>query len=667
MRLVGNLVSVLLGGSLLGGSLLGGSLVVASAEAQAPRITDKGDPSVKNDTIYALAVDSTKYPEQSVVLLLDDGVMQIEADGRGATTWRQVVQVLRQQAVASYQERRFTYDPDRQKLHINWIRVLKPNGEIISDKPSQIQESDVPASMINPVYVRRKVIRTSLTGVAPGTIVDMSWTVETDKTYRPGDRFQSWRVTAGTTVRRSRFLVDVPDDLDLKISEHNLNFTRHETTADHRKTYVWATSDVAWVKPELYAPPADSNDLGMYVAVSTPATWSDVGKWYAELAHDRFKPTPAVIDSVRRVVAKSTTRQDSILALHRWVSQDVRYVSLSLGIGGYQPRAPEAVLSTGFGDCKDKATLLITALGVIGVPAYPVLLGAGYSPDRQLPTIGAFNHEIVAIPQASGYQYVDPTSDVSPFGTLPPADASEFALVVHPDGVTEEVTTTPDPAGANLLHSSAIGTLDSSGAFSGRIEIDATGIGALGLRAMMKIQMDSTQRAAFLRNAAAGMFPSAKGDSLVTFDGKDLSATPRISFTIVAPQATQRSGSTDILPMASSTTRLGQLADELQSRMPRHMPIDAAKVLGPLTTVSESRMTLPEGWHARLPNNVSATSVFGTYTATYRQDGRVLIVEHRTSGTRGIYSKDHIDELIAWYRAMAADRVPFIVIDRKGP
>jgi hypothetical protein len=392
---------------------------------------------------------------------------------------------------------------------------------------------------------------------------------------------------------------------------------------------------------------------------------------YAELAHERLKATPAVIDSVRRVVAKSTTRQDSILALHRWVSQDVRYVSVSLGIGGYQPRAPETVLSTGFGDCKDKATLLITALGIIGVEAYPVLLGAGYSPDRQLPTIGAFNHEIVAIarpsPAGPNYEFVDPTSDLSPFGTLPLADASQFALVVHPDGVTEEVTTTADPTDANQLHSSAVGALDSSGAISGRIEIDATGVGALGLRAMMKIKMDSTQRAAFLRNAAGGMFPNAKGDSLVTFDGKDLSATPRISFTILAPQATQRSGSTDILPMASSTARLGQLADELQSRMPRRMPIDAAKVFGLLTTVSESRITLPDGWRARLPGNVSATSVFGSYTATYRQDGRVLIVEHRTSGTHGIYSKDHIDELIAWYRAMAKDRVPFIVIDRPGP
>ena len=644
-------------------ALVVGSVVAMNAWAQAPRITEKGDPSIKNDTIYKLAVDSAAYPEQSVVLLLDDGVVQIESDGRGTQTWRQVTQVLRERAVASYQERQFSYDPDRQKLRINWIHVLKPDGQIISDKPSQLQESDVSAAMVNPVYERRKVIRASLTGVAPGTLLDMSWTVEEKTPYRPGDHFQSWRVTAGTTVRRSRFIVDVPENLDLKIAEHNLNFPRRESIGDRRKVYEWATSDVPWIKPEMFAPPADSNDQGMYVAVSTPGSWSDVGKWYAGLSHDRVHASAAVADSVRRIVAHAATLQDSIRALHRWVAQDVRYVSVSLGIGGYQPRAPETVLSTGFGDCKDKATLLIAALGVIGVDAYPVLLNAGGRPDRQLPTIGAFNHEIAAIKQPSGYEFVDPTSELSPLGTLPIQDAGQFALVVHPDGATEEVTITPDPADANELRSTVVGTIDSSGKFNGRAEVRGRGTAALGLRGIMRIRLDSTQRAAFLRGAAGSMYPNAKGDSLVTFDGKDLNADTRISWLIRDGQATERSGSTEILAIKNGAGRFSQLADELDSRMPRRMPIDAAQVEGSLIAVDQSRITLPVGWHARLPSNVTATSVFGTYTGTYRQDGRDLVIEHRVSGGRGIYSKDHIGELTAWFRAIAKDRVPFIVID----
>ena len=645
-------------------ALVVGAVVIGSgAHGQAPRITERGDPSVRDDTIYRLAVDSAAYPEQATVLLLDDGVMRIEADGRGTRTWRQVTQVLRERAARVLRERSFTYNPDLEKLTINWIRVVRPDGTVISDKPAQMQETAVPASLVNPVYVNRKVIRASLSGVAPGTIVDMSWTVEQRTPFRPGDFYQGWRVTAGTTVRRSRFLVDVPEGLMLRIAEHNLNFARRESRADHRTVYAWATADVPWVKSEIYAPPADSNDLGMFVAVSTPGHWSDVGRWYAGLARDRLQATARLRDTVARVVAHAATHEDSIKAVHRWVAQDIRYVSVSLGLGGYQPRSPEVVLSSGFGDCKDKATLLVAALGVIGVEAYPVLINFGGRPDRDLPTIGAFNHEIAAIKQASGYELVDPTSELTPLGTLPFPDEGQFALVVHPDGQTEEITTPPDPADGNETSGHLAGVIDSSGTFSGRAEIRGRGIAAMALRTMTVQRMDSTQRAAFLRVVAAGAFPGATGDSLVTFDGKDLKAEPRVSYVIRNGQATQRSGTTDILIWHDASARWGRAADELEAHMPRRMPIDAARVIGPVTTVEDARITLPVGWRARLPAGVTATSAFGTYESTYRQEGRDLIITRRTSGARGIVSKDHIGELIAWFRAMAKDRVPFIVID----
>jgi hypothetical protein len=105
------------------------------------------------------------------------------------------------------------------------------------------------------------------------------------------------------------------------------------------------------------------------------------------------------------------------------------------------------------------------------------------------------------------------------------------------------------------------------------------------------------------------------------------------------------------------------MADELEAHMPRHMPIDAARVIGPVSTVEESRITLPAGWHARLPDNVTATSAFGSYVVTYRQDGRDLLISSHVSGARGIEPKEHIGALIAWLRTMGKNRVPFIVID----
>jgi transglutaminase-like putative cysteine protease len=647
----------------LGATIALTGLAGMRARAQAPHITAHGDPSIADDTIYKLAVDSAAYPEQATVLLLDDGVIRMDADGHGTETFRQVTQVLQERAVRGFEEREFGYDPDHQQLTINWIRVLSRTGQVISAKPSQTQLSDVPAAMANPVYVHRKVLHVSLSGVAAGTLVDISYTLEERAPYRPGDFFESWSVNANTTVRRSRLLIDVPKDLALRIDERNLNFKRQETIAGNRKVYEWATKDVAWNKPEMFEPQADSNNVNMWLSVSAPGSWSDIGKWYAGLSHSQLASGSQIQDSVRRITAHATTLEDSILAIHRWVAQDVRYVSVSLGIGGYQPRSPATVLATGFGDCKDKATLFIAALSDIGVQAYPVLLNAGGRPDRTVPTIGAFDHEIAAIKRPNGYQFVDLTSELSRFGTLPYGDEDEFALVVHPDGTTEEVTTPRDKLSENKTSSLLTGTLSTEGKFNGRVEIAGTGISELGLRAMMRTPMDSAQRADLQRRLAAAIFPNARGDSLTTFDGKDFHATPRIAFLVRDGDATQQSGETDILTLRSAASHWGQIADQLEAHGPRKMPIDAAQVVGPTTVVDEMRITLPVGWHAHLPAGVTAASAFGHYESEYRQDGRDLVIVHRLSGAEGVLPKERIGDLITWLRALAKDRVSFIVID----
>jgi transglutaminase-like putative cysteine protease len=639
-------------------------LVAPGLPAQAPTITEAGDPSVANDTIYKLAVDSAAYPLQSTVLLLDDGVVRVERDGRTTTTYRQVVQILRERAVAGHREQEFGYDADRQRFRLNWARVTTPTGKVISDKPAQMQESDVPAAMDVPMYQHAKVVRASLSGVAAGTLVDVSYTIETRTADRAGDFFTSWGVTAGTTVRRSRFLVDAPADLPLNIVERHLTFARSEQVTRGRRVYLWATHDVAWVKPERYAP--DTAKQAQWILLAAPGHWSDVGTWYSGLARDRELAPDALRDTVRRLVAHAVTRDDSIRAVHRWVAQDIRYVAIELGKGGYQPRLPATVMQTGFGDCKDKATLFVAALRSIGIEAYPVLLNAGGAVDSTLTTIKAFNHEIAAVtrPGGAGYQFVDLTSELNRYGTVPYPDAGEFGLLVRPDGHSEEVRIPTDAPGADRIDLRQTSTLAPDGTISGWFEQRGTGTAELGLRAGMQTPMDSTRRAEFMRSMAANVYPDAQGDSLVTFDGKDLSATPRIAVHFHGGQAATRSGNTAILSHnANGTAAYDRIADELTAAGVRHMAIDAKKVVGLFTVATEVRITLPEGWHARLPGNDSAVSVFGSYVSRYQQDGRDLVMTVLVKGDSGIYPPDKIVDLIAWMRAIGKDRVPFIVLD----
>ncbi len=645
-------------------ALLTAALVALTAVAagQAPRITPAGDPSVDPDTIYRLAVDPAQHPGEDFVYLLDDGVLRYEADGRGTRTYRQVVQVLSKAGAERWGEQNFGYTADRERLTINWIRVLRPDGTVIADGPTHEQESLAPVALEAPVYSDSKIRRVTIGGIAPGTLLDFSWTTEQFEPVLPGDFYSGWRVTTGRLVRRSRLIVDVPELMTPRIKEENWRFPRVTTTRGGRRTYMWATNDVPPIEGEPYA--ATPNSVYVGINVVGRIGWNDIARWYQRLSADRYTLTPELERRLEDVVAGARTRDDSLRAVHRWVAQDFRYVSLSLGIGGYQPRTPQAVLQTQYGDCKDKATLFIALVRRLGIRAYPVLLAGGGGVDRTLPTIYQFDHMIAAVERpGGGYVFTDLTSEFTPWTELPPSEQGEFALVVHPDGRGEEVTLPLDSISANRTEIRIEGALSPGGVFTGRYTESRTGTEQYALRGAFNREFTASERMQLARALANSVFEGAQGDSAEIFNGRDLTATPRVAVSLRSSRALQSAGGTHILTLPLRAYAAPGLVSELETRGPRRYPIDVEAVIGPVEEVSELRVRLPDGWRARLPQDVTAASVFGVYRAEYRQEGQELRVTRHMSGRRGTQPPEQIDALIAWLRDVARDDVRYLVLE----
>lgn len=636
----------------------------AAATAQAPRITPEGDPSVRNDTIYALAVDSTQHRGERFVYLLDDGVIRLEADGSNRQTYRQVVQILTPEAARVWGERTFSYSPDRERFTLNWLRVVRPNGEVVSAKPAVLQESDVRPGDA-PVYVRQRIVRASLSGVAPGTLIDWSTTTEITRPILPGNYFSAWSTTTGAFTRRSRLVLDVPAGYTPRIIEINLPRPREEMEAAGRHVYRWTAEDVPRPpRPEPFA--ADSGDWFAGIRIAAPLTWDRIAAWYAGLAAGRTRLTPALEAKLGDLVRGARTLDDSVRAVHRWVTQDIRYVAVELGIGGFQPRAAAEVLRSGFGDCKDKTTLFLALLGGLGVRAYPVLLYAGSyrQGGEPPPALEAFNHAIAAIADSGGYRYTDLTAELTPFGELPPEDQGQFALVVHPDGRGEPVRLPLSPPAANRLVTVVRGTVNDSGLVHARLEITGTGAMQYALRAATAVPFDSATEAAIARSLAT-VLPFARSDSLVGFDGRDLSAPARISFVLDGGRLVTVSGPTAVLPVQGVGARAVQQLAELAAAGPRRQPIDAAKVNPPVAVEQEFRLELPAGWRATLPPDVHAEGPFGRFAVEYRQSGRELSIRRVVEGAMGILGPERAPDLLAWFRALARDDATAIVFSRE--
>lgn len=173
---------------------------------------------------------------------------------------------------------------------------------------------------------------------------------------------------------------------------------------------------------------SDTDDWSPIIAAIGPHYWLDY-------------PLPDTMKArLDQVAADNPTAQGRAVAALRIVQDEVRYVSLSVGAGGYLARSPAEVLSSGFGDCKDKALLLVTMLRHMGIEAEVALthLGEGHALPQLLPRLGAFDHMVVRIRIDGNTYWVDPTASHqggSLAATMPPDTGFALPVVDGPAGL----------------------------------------------------------------------------------------------------------------------------------------------------------------------------------------------------------------------------------------
>ena len=113
--------------------------------------------------------------------------------------------------------------------------------------------------------------------------------------------------------------------------------------------------------------------------MTTFRSWQEVGTWYANLERERRIPDSAVKAEANALVKGKSDDMAKVKALYDYVSRNIRYVSLSFGLGRIQPHLASEVLSNGYGDCKDKNTLLAALLDAEGFKSTSVLIGSNAS------------------------------------------------------------------------------------------------------------------------------------------------------------------------------------------------------------------------------------------------------------------------------------------------
>jgi hypothetical protein len=218
----------------------------------------------------------------------------------------------------------------------------------------------------------------------------------------------------------------------------------------------------------------------------------------------------------------------------------------------------------------------------------------------------------------------------------------------------------------NLQETRIVGRLSPAGLLDASYEERGRGTRQYDLRQLFLAPADSNRRAEFARSIATKLYPGADADSLQIFDGRDLLAEPRIALQIRRALAARQAGTGGAIILTlpfGSMRSMADAANALEARGPRKFPIDAAKVIGPITGQTDIRLSLPEGWRVQVPASVSVKGKWGTYVARYEQKGTTLLVSRRIEGARGVHPPEAVADLAAWLRAIGQDDVPYLIIE----
>jgi transglutaminase-like putative cysteine protease len=566
------------------------------------------------------------------VMLLDETTYTVGADGRATEHVRRVVKILRPQG-RDYGYPAVWYDKDSKVLSMH-VWSIDPAGHEYSLKDNEIADVGAPGEG-GELYSDARAKVADPPGRDPGGIV----AYEYEKRERPYLAEANWWFQDELPRVVQTFTLVLP-----------VGYTYTTTWAHHAKVdgadlenhhYRWAMNDVPAIDLDEVpmSPGEGSLSARMTAHYAGPGlmqpqdgTWQGIGEWYAGLESDRLQVAPDIAAKAAELVAGKTDFYDRAEAVGDFVQQKIRYFTISMGIGGYEPHPAEDIFRGRYGDCKDKAALLSVMLSSVGIHSALLMVDTERGViDPEAPSIVG-NHMIGAIEIPNGYEspkmhsvvtaksgkrylIFDPTWELTPFGQL--EDNLQGSYGVLMEGAASQIIGLPvmDP-NLNTIRRTASFELTTDGSLKGTVTDLRFGDLAEQRRSVFSSRNGKEQQEYMNRSLGHDFTAASLSDlRVVNVDvlNKDLTTTFDL-------QATHFASATGPLLMVRPRV-LGSYELDVDQKS-RKVAIDLEQTM---QGTDEYDIELPAGYVVdELPDPVKQDFGFASYVSSSEMHGRVL-------------------------------------------
>jgi len=608
----------------------------------------------------------------SVVVLADQSTMTVDEDGRVTTVSTYAVRILnREGRGAAIAED--LYDTDMGKVRELKAWLIRPSGQVKNYGKESIIDQ---AAALNDVYDESRLKKiVALEDVEPGAVFGYQTTSE----VRPYFNQSVWYFQGSSPVLSSRITLTLP--AGWRANGVTFNHANVEPAVSG-STYTWELHDLSPIETEP-ASPSWSN-LAPRVAINyfaaegkrLPATksfdnWTEVSRWYSELADPQAAPDQALASKARELTSGAKSELEKIRAVGRYV-QNIQYISIQIGVGRWRPHAAAQVFAKSYGDCKDKANLMRALLKANNIESYPVLIYAGdatyvrdsWASPRQ------FNHCIVAVkvsdetqaatvithPKLGRLLIFDATDEDTPLGDLPDHEQGSLALVAAGDAGSL-IRMPVIPPESNRLVRDIEASLDVNGSLTAKVRETATGMWASGYRSEFRHEA----RPAYRARIEGWITSGATAARISRVEPKDDGATGRFDLDVDFTAQGYGQLMQDRL-LVFKPAMVSRRESLFLTGAKRQHPI----VLDSRALSETSRVKLPPGWEVdELPDAVMLEAPFGSYKTTYEVKNGDLFFSRTMTVRASTIPADQYETVRRFYeRIRAAEQSP-VVLARK--
>ncbi len=641
----------------------------AQEKAPRPAGTEKeAKPADENAKAGDQNKDKKDYSQEGFVIEQVRTLFRFESDGTGRKETIARVRVQSEAGVEQWGQVVIGYSSANERVEIPYVRVLKKDGTVVTAPADAVQDLSAPVAREAPVYTDYRQKHITVPGLRPGEVLEYDIATIIHTPLAPNQFWTEYDFDKNNITLDEQLEVNIPKERTIKL-KNKPEFEPKVTEENGRRIYRWSSShleredddkDKDKDKDKKKRKKKKPEDEVPAVQLTTFGSWEEVGKWYAGLDHDRRQPTADIRAKAEELTKGAGTDLDKVEALYDYVAKNFRYVSLSLGLGRYQPHAASDVLHNQYGDCKDKHTLLSSLLEAEGMHASSVLINSSRKLDPDIPSPSQFDHVITLLPMGKEEVWMDTTTEVAPFRLLSFNIRKKQGLVVPVNGAAHLEETPADPPMANTQVQTIDGSINELGKLNAKVSYVVRGDTELLMRIIFR-RVPSAQWERLVENINS--MGGLDGDITNLKVGDPAATKEPFQFSYDVSKANFLDWSkkkSDIdLPLSQFTLADADEDDTGSDAEP-------IKFGPPGEFTYRIKLTLPAKYSGHAPLPFALKRDYGEYSASYKLDGTVFTAERRMLMRERELPATRASEYLSFRRAVLSDLGQHLAVENSA-